>query len=77
MVLLSQPLTAYLGDGITDALVAAKNETLWFKFFADKFKAANIITLGKLGIARTFPAGDTVQASCTISAESESVERTS
>lgn len=69
--------TAYLGDGITDALVGLKNETLWFKFFSDKFKTANVITLGKLGIARTFPAGDTNQAACTISAESQSVERTS
>ena len=69
--------TAYLTDATTDALVVQKNETLWFKFFADRNKTPNIIQLGKLGISRTFPAGDTVQAACTISAESESVERTS
>jgi len=66
--------TAYLNDGVGDALVGLKNETLWFKFFPDRYKAPYILTQGKLGISRTFPAGDNVQAACTISAESESVE---
>jgi len=66
--------TAYLNDGVGDALVGLKNETLWFKFFPDRYKTPYILTQGKLGIARTFPSGDNVQAACTISAESESVE---
>jgi hypothetical protein len=66
--------TAYLNDGIGDSLVALKNQILWFKFFPDRFKTPYLLTLGKLGIARTFPAGDNIQAACTISAESGSVE---
>lgn len=66
--------TAYLNDGIGDALVGLKNEILWFKFFPDRYKTPYMLTQGKLGIARTFPVGDNVQAACTISAESTSVE---
>ena len=66
--------TAYLADGIGDALVGLKNAILWFKFFPDRYKTPYMLTQGKLGIARTFPVGDTVQAACTISAESTSVE---
>ncbi|SOB76188.1 hypothetical protein SAMN04488490_1866 [Marinobacter sp. LV10R510-11A] len=63
--------TAYLNDGISDALVRLKNETLWFKFFPNKFQSAYRLDQGKLGISRTFPAGDEIQASCTISPESD------
>ena len=66
--------TAYLNDGIGDALVSLKNEILWFKFYPDRYKTPHMLTQGKLGINRTFPAGDNVQASCTISAESASTE---
>jgi hypothetical protein len=66
--------TAYLNDGVGDALVNLKNAILWFKFYPDRYKTPFILTQGKLGIARTFPAGDTVQAACTISAESQSTE---
>lgn len=66
--------TVYLNDGIGDALVGLKNAILWFKFFPDRYKTPYMLTQGKLGVARTFPTGDTVQAACTISAESTSVE---
>lgn len=66
--------TAYLNDGIGDALVSLKNEILWFKFYPDRYKTPYMLTQGKLGISRTFPAGDNVQASCTVSAESASTE---
>ena len=66
--------TAYLNDGIGDALVSLKNEILWFKFYPDRYKTPYMLTQGKLGISRTFPAGDNVQVSCTISAESASTE---
>lgn len=62
--------TAYLNDGISDGLVKLKNEILWFKFFPSKFQSAYILEQGKFGISRTFPAGDEIQASCTISPES-------
>lgn len=61
--------TAYFEDGITDPLVRLKNEFLWFKFFPDRNRAGYILEQGKLGIARTFPAGADLQASCTISVE--------
>lgn len=66
--------TAFLADGVGDALVTLKNAILWFKFFPDRYKTPYILTQGKLGISRTFPAGDNIQAACTISAESNSVE---
>lgn len=66
--------TAYLENGISDALVTLKNENLFFKFFPDKYKADYILCQGKLGISRTFPAGDEIQASCTISASEEGSE---
>lgn len=66
--------TAYLNDGIGDALVSLKNQILWFKFFPDRYKTPYLLTQGKLGISRTYPAGDNIQASCTISAEAQSVE---
>ncbi|WP_020161239.1 hypothetical protein [Methylobacter marinus] len=66
--------TAFLNDGIGDALVGLKNAILWFKFFPDRYKSSYMLTQGKLGISRTFPAGDNIQAACTISAESESIE---
>jgi hypothetical protein len=66
--------TAYLEDGVTDGLVALKNEKLWFKFYPDRYKSPYILAQGKLGIARTFPAGDSIQAACTISAEASALE---
>lgn len=66
--------TAYLTNGVSDALVSLKNSTLWFKFFPDRYASPYILTQGKLGISRTFPAGDTVQATCTISAASAGTE---
>jgi hypothetical protein len=60
--------TAYLEDGVTDSLIGQKNETLWFRFYPDRTKTPYILTQGKLGIARTFPAGADIQAACTISA---------
>jgi len=68
--------TAYLNDGVTDGLVKLKNEILWFKFFPNRFQSSYILEQGKLGITRTFPAGDEIQASCTISPESAGVEVT-
>ena len=66
--------TAYLNNGVADALVTLKNETLWFKFYPDRYASPYILAQGKLGIARTFPAGDAIQAACTISAASAGIE---
>jgi len=67
--------TAYLDDGVTDGLVSLKDSLLWFKFFPDEDATPYILTQGKLGLSRSFPAGDQIQAACTISAESASVEK--
>lgn len=64
-------------DGITDALVTLKDENLWFRFYQDKYKTPHILCQGSLGITRTFPAGSSIQASCTISAESTAIEKAS
>lgn len=66
--------TAYLNDGVTDSLVTLKGESLWFKFYPDRFKAPHILEQGKFGISRTFPAGDEIQASCTISTSEAGTE---
>ncbi len=66
--------TAYLTDGVADPLVTLKNQNLWFKFFPDRYASAYLLAQGKLGISRTFPAGDNIQAACTISAASAAVE---
>jgi hypothetical protein len=63
---------ARLSDGVSDALVKEKNNFLWFRFYPDRYKTNYMLTQGKLGISRTFPAGDSIQAACTISAEKES-----
>lgn len=68
--------TAYLQDGVSDALVTLKNSVLWFKFYPDRYKSPYILCQGKLGISRTFPAGDNVQAACTISASGAPTEVT-
>ncbi len=68
--------TAYLNDGVSDPLVKLKNEFLWFRFYPSRFQSNYRLDQGKLGIARTFPAGDQIQASCTISAEADGDEVT-
>lgn len=66
--------TAYLDDGVSDALVTLKDENLWFRFYPDRYKTPYLLCQGKLGISRTYPAGDNIQAACTISAESAATE---
>lgn len=66
--------TTYLENGITDPLVQLKGESLWFQFFPDRYQSNYILEQGKLGISRTFPAGDEIQASCTISTSSAGTE---
>lgn len=68
--------TAYLNDGVSDALVGEKNSVLWFRFYPDRYKTPHILTQGKLGITRSWPAGDSMNATCTISAETEATEVT-
>lgn len=66
--------TAYLEDGVTDGLVQSKDHLLWFRFYPDRYKTPYLLTQGKLGVARVFPAGDTIKATCTISATKTATE---
>jgi hypothetical protein len=70
--------TCRLLTGVTDNLIKlGKNKNLWFKFLPDRYRDEYILTQGYLGISRTFPAGDAIQASCTISADQTSTEKES
>jgi len=65
--------TAYLQNGIDDAMLAWINQKLWFKFYQDYTNTGRyVLTQGKLGVSRQFPAGDNIAASCTVSAEEAS-----
>ena len=66
--------TAYLEDGVSDSLIGQKDATLWFRFYPDRTKTPYILCQGKLGVARTFPAGDQIRAACTISATKAAAE---
>ncbi len=69
--------TVYLQDGISDGLLLLKNRTLFFRFFQNSLNSIPyILTQGKLGISRAFPADDQISAACTISAEQAAVEVT-
>lgn len=65
--------TAYLNDGVTDALVGLAGQNLWFKFFPNRYQSPYLMCQGILGITRAYPAGDNITAACTINAESAAV----
>jgi hypothetical protein len=62
---------ALLKDGITDSIATLKDEVLIFKYKPDRNNEPYMLVQGKLGISRTFPVADNIQADCTISATSE------
>lgn len=62
--------TQLMENGITDPVVQWKNQNMWFKFYPNRNNTAHELVQGKLGIGRTWPAGDSIAAACTISAES-------
>jgi hypothetical protein len=69
--------TAFMRDGISDGLLALKGATIFFRFYQNKLNSLPyILSQGILGVKRTFPAGDQIAASCTISPEEAAVEVT-
>ena len=66
--------TAMMNDGLTDSLVAEKDQVLTVKAFPDENKAAYALTQGKIGLTRTFPFDAQIQAEVTISAEFPTAE---
>ena len=67
--------TAYLNDGITDAILSMINQNIWVRFYQNRYKNAHILTQGLLGIARTFNVSNQPTVSVTITAEKPSVNR--
>jgi len=64
--------TARLQSGVDDGILNMKNQICWFKFFPDRLVTNKYVACqGILGIERSFPAGENIQASCTISATEE------
>jgi len=68
--------TAYLSDGISDFLLAQKNMKIWFDWYPDINETPCAKFNGIFGVSRTFPAGDSIQASCTITCEKTATEVT-
>lgn len=67
--------TAYLNDGIADSIIALKGSNLWFKFFPDRAATTKyLLCQGKLGITRSFPADNAIQAACTITGSDAALE---
>lgn len=60
---------AYLTDGVSDGLLGEEGNKLWFKFKPDRLKTPYVITQGYLGVVEQYPAGSSIMADCTISAE--------
>lgn len=66
--------SALLTDGVSDALVGLKNQTLFFKFFPDRNKTPFLLCYGKLGLTRQFPADNNIVGAFTISAPESASE---
>jgi len=68
--------TAILKDGITDSVLAAKGNEIWFEFRPDRDKTVpKQLTQGVFGVSRTFPAGGgSFSAACTVTPRTESVD---
>lgn len=72
---LGQASFTYYGEGnANDPLVRLKNQRLWFRWYQDRNRSPHSLTLGILGIGRTYPAGDHVNIACTVSAEQETAD---
>lgn len=69
--------TTRLQNGVNDNFIGNKDMNLWFKFFPDRYRNEYILTQGVLGVARQFPAGNSILANCTISADSASIDKES
>lgn len=67
-------LTAFLGDGLTDGLLAKVGQKLIFRFKPSRNGTPYQLTQGVLGVARTFGVKSSPQANFTVSAESASVD---
>jgi len=69
--------TALLDDGVNDGLISKKNTNITLKAFPDRAKSGYLLTQGIMGIARSFPIGNQINASVTLTPEQASAEFTS
>jgi len=60
--------TARLKEGITDGIMDVVDDFVWIRFHPDRYADPYYLCQGKLGISRSFPAGDYNQGEFTISA---------
>lgn len=58
-----------LQDGISDNVLSKKDQFIWFRFYQNRLNTPYLLTQGYLGVSPTWPAGDAVGASCTVSSE--------
>lgn len=63
-----------LNDGISDTIASVQGQNLYFRFYPDKTQPQHFIEQGVLSIARTYPAGGDIVASCTINVDEKGVE---
>jgi hypothetical protein len=66
--------TIMAGDGVTDPVLAEKNEMVTVKFFPDANKLPFVLSQGMLGVARTFPSGEQNKIAATVYCSQPSVE---
>lgn len=69
--------TVDLNDGISDNPLTKANQFAWFRFYQNRLNTPYILTQGYLGLSPSWPAGDSVQAACTISSEIAAMRVTS
>jgi len=63
-------------DGISDNILQYVDSNLWFKFYQNRLNSPYILSQGYLGIQQSFPAGDSITAACTVSAETAALRVT-
>ena len=67
--------TAHMSTGVYEGFEQLKGQKLWFRHHPNRLNSVPCTyTNGFLGVARKWPAGDSITAACTISAESETVD---
>jgi len=59
-----------LDDGVSDLIATSRDKNLTVKFFPNRSASAHVITQGKVGISRSYPAsGGQINASVTVTPE--------
>jgi len=64
-----------MNSGIYEGFERLKDELIWLRFRPDRLNTTPyLLTQGYLGLARKFPAGDSINAACTLTAETASFD---